>query len=91
MQKIWNPKNTASQPHSILVGNSGSGKSFVTYHLAYNKFQEIATENGLDLSALSFTINDANYSLDEARTLLTFENNEETITTLQVCRNLFGK
>lgn len=79
MQKIWNPKkHTSSHPHAILVGNSGSGKSFVTYQMVYSKFQEIATENELEISALDFTINDANCSMDNVRTILTSETDEAT-------------
>lgn len=79
MQKIGiQKKHTSSHPHAILVGNSGSGKSFVTYQMVYSKFQEIATENELEISALDFTINDANCSMDKVRTILTSETDEAT-------------
>lgn len=84
MRATWNPKNNNSHPYSILVGASGSGKSLATYQMAHTKIQEIATKHGLELSSLCFSLNNDNCSLDEVRTILTFESNEETTFTIQV-------
>lgn len=84
MRATWNQKNKQPSPHMILVGASGSGKSFATYQMTHTKFQEIATKHGLELSSLCFFLNNEERSLDEVRTILTFESNEETTFTIQV-------
>lgn len=73
MQPSWeekNEKNFTCNPHFITLGATGKGKSLSVFKMALDKFQDAAKNNNLQLSELSFDINDVNHSLVEVQNIL---------------------
>lgn len=84
MKPGWDKKTFTCNPHSIVLGGTGKGKSLSVFQMAFDKFQDAAKINNLQLSELNFDINDVNYSLAETQNILIHEADTESTFNIYI-------